>query len=376
LNILIVATDFPPDRGGISTYSKELAIALSKICNVTVLATGASKIAETDKNISLKIIRTPSIPFLRIAALLFYFPLVIKRYHIGSVLHTVWLTALISHMWHWLMPVPYFVSIHASEILDDRRTWRRRIKSYLKGWRIAALNKAKAIFPVSHYGIKLATAMGIAKERIFVISNGVTPTQFQPSPSPSAMNGKKKLLTVARLDLHKGHDHVLEALAILKNQGFMPEYTIAGEGEEKMRLRMITKRLGLTHQVKFVGYIPDNLLPSTYAGADIYVMPSREIPGRLDLIEGFGISFLEASASGLPVIAGRSGGVSDAVRDGITGILVNPDDPRDIARAILLLLSDNDLALKLGNEGRKWIETQMNWDCVAERMHSAVRKLI
>ena len=95
-----------------------------------------------------------------------------------------------------------------------------------------------------------------------------------------------------------------------------------------------------------------------------------------NLIEGFGISLLEASASGLPVIAGRSGGVEDAVLDGETGILVNPDDPHDIAQALKLLLDNNALANDLGEKGRHWTETQMSWDHAADRVLNAVQRLI
>ena len=134
--------------------------------------------------------------------------------------------------------------------------------------------------------------------------------------------------------------------------------------------------VGLERQVIFAGFIPDSQLPEIYANSDIFVMASREIPGRLDLVEGFGISFLEASASGLPVVAVRSGVVPDAIRDGETGLLVNPNEPQDVARALHLLLTDNDLARKLGNEGRKWTENQMSWERVAERLLNAVRRLV
>jgi phosphatidylinositol alpha-1,6-mannosyltransferase len=133
--------------------------------------------------------------------------------------------------------------------------------------------------------------------------------------------------------------------------------------------------LGLENQVEFTGFISGDQLPPIYNSCDIYVMASREIPGHLDLIEGFGISFLEASASGLPVVAGDSGGVSDAVRNGKTGILVHPDNPEDIASAIKRLLTDDSLARRYGNEGRRWTETQMSWEQVAERLVNAIQRM-
>lgn len=376
VKFLIVGTDFPPSSGGISTYAKEIASALAKTCQVTVLAPGAFKTVAFDQALPFRVIRTPPIPMLRTIAFFIYIPWIIKKYHIDIVHHTVWTTALVNHIWYSLMPVPYFVSVHASEILDDTLTLRRRLKGYLKRWRRAALSKARGIFPVSHYSAGLVTALGIKKNRICVITNGVNPRRFKPAATHKIEDGQKSLLTVARLDLHKGHDRILEALAILKEHNLTPRYIIVGEGEQEIRLRRMVQNLGLERQVIFAGFIPDSQLPDIYANSDIFVMASREIPGRLDLVEGFGISFLEASASGLPVVAGRSGGVPDAIRDGETGLLVNPNEPQDVARALHLLLTDNDLARKLGKEGREWAENQMSWERVAERLLNAVRRLV
>ena len=285
MNLLIVGKDFPPSRGGISTYTKELAGALEEFFHVTVLAPGAPEAAKFDQASSFRIIRTPFIPMFNTLLLFFYLPWVIRRHHIDAVLHTVWPTALVSHLWQKILQIPYFVSIHGSEIMDDKRTWRRRLKGYLKSWRLVALKAASGVFPVSRYGVKLARDMGIEVDRIHMITNGVNPDCFKPDRAKrSSQTGQKVLLTVARLDLHKGHDRVLEALSILKDQDITPRYEIVGEGEEEARLRKITRNLGLTEQVTFAGYVDERQLPGLYAGADIFVMPSREIPGRVDLI--------------------------------------------------------------------------------------------
>lgn len=375
VNFLLVGTDFPPLIGGISTYAKELAIALSRRGSVTVLAPGARNFKYYDSDYPFRVIRTPAFPLLRDIAFLIYLPVLIRRYRIEVVIHTIWLTALISHLFCRFLPTPYFVSVHASEILDDTRTWRRRIKGYLKRWRICALKNARGLFPVSRFSAKIVSSIGIAKKRICVIPNGVDPQRFRFEAPHPGVNKVLKLLTVARLDLHKGHDIVLEAIAILKKEGLTLNYIVAGQGEEELRLRDKVRMLGLQNQVEFAGFIPDSELPDVYAEADIFVMASRQIPGRLDLIEGFGIALLEASASGLPVVAGDSGGIGDAVRDGKTGFLVNPNKPEEIARVIKFLLDDVDRARQLGEEGRRWVETQMSWECVAEKMCSAIHAL-
>lgn len=376
MNFLIVSTDFPPKTGGISTYSKELATALTKRGQVTVLAPGTNNSGVLDYASAFQLIRTPAVPLLRNLAFLIYLPLLIRRYRIDVVIHTVWLTALISHLFYRFIPTPYFVSVYGSEILDDVRTWRRRLKGYLRPWRLIALKKARGLFPISRFSAKILSSQGIAKKRIYICPCGVDPQRFKIANMHQRKSEIKKLLTVARLDLHKGHDFVLKAISILNKEGFTLHYLIVGQGEEEIRLKKIVKTLGLERQVKFAGFVPDRELPEIYAGSDIFVMASRQIPGRLDLIEGFGISFLEASASGLPVVAGNSGGVSDAVRDGETGLLVIPDEAEDIARALKLLLMDDDFTRQLGENGRKWVETQMSWDCVAERMHGTIQRLM
>lgn len=374
MKILIVGTDFPPSRGGISTYTKELANSLHKIDQVTVLAPGAHNISSFDKKCVYHVIRTPSIPILRELSLFMYLPWLLWRFSFDGVLHTVWPTALVSHFFYSILPTPYFISVHASEILDDNLTWRRRLKGFLKRWKVAALQKAKGLFPVSHYTARLLISFGVSSEQVEVISNGVNTDHFRPSIKDRSLSRTSTLLTVARLDLHKGHDRILEALALLKKEGVKPQYVIAGTGDEELRLRKMVMHLGLEEQVRFAGFVPEKDLPSLYNHADIFVMASREIPLRLDLIEGFGISFLEASASGLPVVAGKSGGVSDAVKNGETGILVNPDDHEDIARALKMLLNDPILAQNMGEQGRQWTESEMNWNKVAERLHKAIQK--
>ena len=376
MKILIVGTDFPPSVGGISTYTQAVAWALTRACEVTVLAPGTSSQKALDKEYPFHVVRTPRIPVVRILALLIYVPIILWGRSINVAIHTVWPTALVSHFWYWLLPVPYFVSVHASEILDDRRALRRRLKGYLKRWRQLALRKAKGIFPVSRYTANLVTALGIDNSRIQLITIGVDTQRFKPTAINRPRDREKKLLTVGRLDLHKGHDRVLEALALLKEERLTPRYIIVGQGEEEVRLRSMVRELGLEQQVEFSGFVPDHQLPEVYTASDIFIMASREIPGRLDLVEGFGISFLEASACGLPVVAGRSGGVPDAVRDGETGILVNPNEPKEIAHALKLLLTDPQLAKRLGDGGRRWAETEMNRDRVADRLLQAARELM
>jgi phosphatidylinositol alpha-1,6-mannosyltransferase len=116
------------------------------------------------------------------------------------------------------------------------------------------------------------------------------------------------------------------------------------------------------HAVAFLGFVPDEELPALYNAADLYVGVSR----YHDLLaEGFGISLVEASASGIAVVGGRSGGVPDAVRDGETGMLVDPEDPAAVAAGIIGLLGDEALRRRMGAAGRRAVESFYNWDRVS-----------
>ena len=137
---------------------------------------------------------------------------------------------------------------------------------------------------------------------------------------------------------------------------------MAGVGPRRAELERLVRELGLGDAVRFLGAVPDADLPGVYAAADLYVGASRR---HELLVEGFGISLVEASACGIAVVGGRSGGVPDAVRDGETGLLVDPDDPAAVAAGITTLLRDPERRGRMGAAGRRAVETYYNWDRVA-----------
>jgi len=118
-------------------------------------------------------------------------------------------------------------------------------------------------------------------------------------------------------------------------------------------------KLGVERFVTFAGFVPDEELPGCYAAADLFVMVSRERPQRGD-VEGFGIVYLEASAAGRPVVAGRSGGVSDAVEDGVSGLLVDPEDAGAVGEAVSQLLRDPGLRARMARAGRQRVRDRFS----------------
>lgn len=201
-----------------------------------------------------------------------------------------------------------------------------------------------------------------------VVHLGTTATTFHPGVDPEparrayGLYGGPWLLTVARLDFHKGIDTVIRALPAIRAAFPTARYAVAGIGSRRASLERLVTDLGLEDAVRLLGFVPDQDLPALYTAADLFLLVSR----RYDLlVEGFGISIVEASASGLPVIAGRSGGIPEAVREGETGMVVEPDDPAAVANAAIRLLGDEALRRRVGAAGRAAVEAYYNWDRVA-----------
>ena len=167
-------------------------------------------------------------------------------------------------------------------------------------------------------------------------------------------------MTVARLVPHKGQDIAIEALAKLPGD---VRYLIIGEGPDAPRLRALAASLGVADRVTLAGALDDAEIAEAYAAASVYVGLSRR-DGDVS-VEGFGISFVEAGASGTPSVAGDSGGVRAAVRDGETGIIVPPSDPGAAAEAIRALLDDAARRAAMGAAARRAVEGHYNWDRVA-----------
>jgi len=170
---------------------------------------------------------------------------------------------------------------------------------------------------------------------------------------------KKIILSVGRLVERKGFDKVIQALKELRLQPFKNgfkslkakfQYLIIGEGPDRVRLESLVKKYDLSNSVKFLGAVKSPEIYQYYKNCDVFIMPSREINGD---VEGFGIVFLEAAVFKKPVIGGRSGGVSEAVINNQTGILVDPLDVDEIAQTLVKLLQNEQLASKLGQQAYK-----------------------
>jgi phosphatidylinositol alpha-1,6-mannosyltransferase len=166
----------------------------------------------------------------------------------------------------------------------------------------------------------------------------------------------------------KGQDHLIQALPEILKSVPDAHLLLVGQGPYREHLEKLVQQLGLKDHVSFIGRIQYDQLPQYICAGDVFAMPSRSRFFGLE-VEGLGIVYLEASACGLPVIAGSSGGAPDAVLDGVTGFVVDGQNNQEIATAAITLLSDLDQAKKMGVAGRNWIVENWRWEIWSQRFN-------
>lgn len=175
------------------------------------------------------------------------------------------------------------------------------------------------------------------------------------------------IVCVSRLVPRKGQDTLIRALPAVRRRVPDAALLIVSGGPDKQRLQRLATDTGVADDVVFTGSVPWAALPHYYAAGDVFAMPCRTRRGGLEA-EGLGIVYLEASATGLPVVAGDSGGAPDAVREGETGFVVSGTDVPALADRLVTLLADRSLAARMGKAGRAWVESDWQWDTIAARM--------
>ncbi|MET9529104.1 MULTISPECIES: glycosyltransferase family 4 protein [unclassified Streptomyces] len=212
-----------------------------------------------------------------------------------------------------------------------------------------------------------------AAGRMVQLPPGVDEKTFHPGSGGAAVRARLGLtdrpviVCVSRLVPRKGQDTLILAMPRILRQVPDAVLLIVGGGPYAGDLEKLAERTGVADSVRFTGPVPWAELPAHYGAGDVFAMPCRTRRGGLD-VEGLGIVYLEASATGLPVVAGDSGGAPDAVLDGETGWVVRGGSAEDAADRIVTLLRDPALRRRMGERGRAWVEEKWRWDLLAEKL--------
>lgn len=216
-------------------------------------------------------------------------------------------------------------------------------------------------------------------QKMVRLAPGIDTEHFSPSKRNPRIRhelgllDKKVIVSVGRLVHRKGQDFLIDALPIIALDIPKVHLLLVGEGPYRAELEKRSESLGVRDRITFIGRVQYSELPEYICAGDIFAMPSRSRLAGLE-VEGLGIVYLEASACGLPVIGGVSGGAPDAVLEGETGFSVDGTSAIAIAQAAIELLGNPEFAAKLGAQGRDWIVSQWRWEIWSEAFNKLVVK--
>ena len=361
---LLVTNDFPPKHGGIQSYLWELWRRLPAD-DVTVLTTPHADAAAWDAEQPYRVVRDRDRVLLPTPALARRVEALADEVDAALVVLD---PALPLGAVGRRLDRPYALVLHGAEVTVPARVPATApvMRRVLRG----------ADLVVAAGGYPLAEAERCARRplRNVVVPPGVDVSRFRPGIGDRARFGLPEeatlVLGLSRLVPRKGFDVLLRAVARLAPTRPDLHIAIAGGGRDSTRLRTIAERHGAP--VTFLGRVADDDLPALYASADVFAMVCRNRWGGLEQ-EGFGIVFLEAAASGVPQVAGRSGGSHEAVADGETGVVVDrPDDVGEVAAALAPLVDDRDLRRRLGEAARLRAEHHFTYDLLAGHLRDAI----
>jgi phosphatidyl-myo-inositol dimannoside synthase len=368
--VLIVTNDFPPRAGGIQSFVHQLALRLPG--EVVVYASDHAGSAEFDAAQPFPVVRHPT-------GLLVPSPAARRRV----------VTTLSQHQ----ATAVWFGAAAPLGLLAPalRRAGARRLVATTHGHEVgwARLPVARQILRRIATGCDVLTYLGEytrsrlaraldGRVTLARLTPGVDVDAFRPEVSGAAVRERYGLAEspviscVSRLVPRKGQDALIRALPAVADRIPQVRLLVVGGGPFAGPLARLAGQLGMADRVVFTGPVSWPQLPEYFAAGDVFAMPCRTRRAGLD-VEGLGMVYLEASATGKPVVAGRSGGAPDAVRPGETGLVVDGRDTAAVADALVGLLDDATRRTAMGTAGRAWVERDWRWDVVAERLDALLQ---
>lgn len=371
--VLLVTNDFPPRRGGIQSYLEHLVgqLVSAGTHGLTVYAPkwkGSDDFDVEAAASGYSVVRHPGTLMLPVPSVATRMRRLIER----DAFDTVWFgaaapLALMAPLARDAGVGRVLASTHGHEVgwsmLPLARTALRRIGT-----------GTDVVTYVSRYTRgRFASAFG-PDAALEHVPPGVDIDRFKPDEVARAelraryrLGERPVVVCVSRLVPRKGQDMLIRAMPSIRQRVPGAALVIVGGGPYRSTLHRLAHSFGVAQHVVFTGGVPGDELPAHHAMADVFAMPCRTRGAGLD-VEGFGIVFLEASASGAPVVAGRSGGAPETVLDGETGVVVDGWDVGAVAASVSDLLADPDRAARMGAAGRRWVVDNWQWSTQAARL--------
>ncbi len=261
--------------------------------------------------------------------------------------------------------IPSILTTHTVSLFPDSEyLWRPLSYGYPR-YRLQ-ISKVKEIIAVSE-SAKTFIEYFADENKISVIPNGVDVNRFSPDNKNENVDRRPTILYMGRLVPKKGVHILIRAMSHIVKKYPDALLLIGGKGKMKTFLSSYANTLGLKENVRFLGYVPDNMLPNLYSSSDVFVLPSVTA-------ESFGITLLEAMASGTPVIGSSVGGIPEVIGD--CGLIVEPGNPKKLSDAVITFLDDENLREKFGRKGRKRVEEKYSWDIVGKNIINVYKEVM
>ena len=358
IRALLVTTDYPPDIGGLQTYSYRIARGLPGGILQAVIAGSDRKrrvLPAPMQGVALAWRRGRtrwrafwwslwSVPWFRL------------RHHTEFLLHMQWTTAIPSMLLSRFLPgTRYLVLVHGAELIDPERWLVGRLKR-------SVLARADAVVAGSRHTAEIVTQLGIRCRRLEVIPYG-NPLDGKGDPPPGQgippVTFGPRLLCMHRLVPRKGTALLIDALAGLKDRRWSLD--IIGRGEEEATLKAKVATLKLDDRIRFFAPVDEDVKMRALREANLFILPSLP-PIENNHVEGLGLTLLEAQSQGLPVLAARTGGIPEAVQEGLTGVLFRAGDVKDLREKLATLLAAPEQLRAMGKAGPGWVKANFSWE--------------
>ncbi|MGY1848020.1 glycosyltransferase family 4 protein [Blastococcus sp. SYSU DS1021] len=369
---LVVTNDFPPRQGGIQTFVAAL-LERRTPDSLVVLASDAPGSAEHDRSLPYPVVRRPTGMLLPTRATARAAVELVERYGCDTAFFGAAAPLGLLAPALRAAGVRHLVgATHGHETgwvaLPGSRQVMQRIATGLD-----------VLTYISEYTReRLAPPLG-GRTRLAQLSPGVDVDRFAPGVDGTAVRARHGLgdapvvVCVSRLVARKGQDVLVAGWPRVLARHPGARLLLVGGGPDEGKLRRAIAARGLQGSVVLTGPVDHDELPAHYAAGDVFAMPCRTRRGGLD-VEGLGMVFLEAAACARPVVAGTSGGAPEAVRDGVTGHVVDPRSPEAVATALVGLLDDPGRARAMGLAGRAWVEQRWSWTSIAATFDELLTK--
>ena len=362
MKTLVVTNDFPPRPGGIQAFVHSLA-SRQPAGEIVVYASSWKGAAAFDAAQGFPVVRHPT-------SLLLPVPGVLRRAReiaAAEGCDRVWFGAAAPL---GLLARPLGLSRAVASTHGHEVGW-----ALLPGARQVLGRIGRDVDVVTYLGEYTRARLARVVPRLERLPSGVDTSLFRPGAGGDEVRRRHGLVDrpvvvcVSRLVPRKGQDVLIRALPLIQRRVPGAALLCVGGGPYLATLQRLARENDVTSSVVLTGSVSWAELPAHYDAGDVFAMPCRTRRAGLE-VEGLGIVFLEASATGLPVVAGRSGGSPAAVRDGETGHVVDGTSVGEVADAVAGLLEDRDRARAMGAAGRAWVEKEWRWDVLAARLRA------